>query len=333
MITSGVDTAYINIAEPLRQSLDLRFKGVLRECKRYRFSNHFTLSDDSFPTDFQISIAIQDHAPAYIKRFINEMIRDNVSGLFSQDTNDTIAYPHIPLFNISEGNFSQMCRYYYNQFCGIYKKEFISDLEAEKIPFGPQYSYQYYAYPVWQNSDSTLITWKFYSYCYLGGPHGGETEYYLTFDNETGRILGVADFFTTEQFDKAIDILTRQLNAYHNRDPYKDDIFSASLDEDSNVTAAHNEILNESVRGKTYPRPALTRHGIVFTYQTYEKEVMPMVFFTLSNHISINRMIRQCFQFHRVLVPDLLANRAIALFQRSNRYIYKILSVKVLTLP
>ena len=62
-ITSGVDTAYINIAETLKRSLDIRFMGITPKCNRYRFSKHFTLSNSSFPTDFQINIAIQDNPP------------------------------------------------------------------------------------------------------------------------------------------------------------------------------------------------------------------------------------------------------------------------------
>ena len=45
----------------------------------------------------------------------------------------------------------------------------------------------------------------------------------------------------------------------------------ADLDCESGVTAIQSKILNEKIDGKIYPRPAITRNGIVFSYQTYEK--------------------------------------------------------------
>lgn len=270
-ITVGTDTVNVNISKPLNKYLDLRFVGVLPECRFYRYSKHYTLSERSFPTDFQINIAIQDDAPEYIKNFINETIRDDVAGYFGNYSREKTTYPHIPLFKIEEGDFEQLSRYYYTQFCRLYKKENSCENDDDEIPFGPHYSYQFYVYPVWKNSDSTLITWKFYDYCYMGGAHGGETEYFLTFDNNTGRILGVEDFYTGDEFNKAVNLLRRQLNAYHNRGVSDEYSYSADLDIDSNITALQSTILNEVVGGKLYPRPALTQHGIVFTYQTYEK--------------------------------------------------------------
>lgn len=270
-ITVGTDTVNVNISKPFNKFLDLRFTGVLPGCRFYRYSKHYTLSERSFPTDFQINIAIQDDAPEYIKNFINETIRDDVAGYFGNYSREKTNYPHIPLFKIEEGDFEQLSRYYYKQFCRLYKKENSCENDDDEIPFGPYYSYQFYVYPVWENSDSTLITWKFYDYCYMGGAHGGETEYFLTFDNNTGRIFGVEDFYTGDEFNKAVNLLRRQLNTYHNRDVSDEYSYSVDLDFDSNVTAVQSSILNEVVGNKLYPRPALTRQGIVFTYQTYEK--------------------------------------------------------------
>lgn len=277
-ITVGTDTVNVNISKPLNNYLDLRFVGVLPECRFYRYSKHYTLSERSFPTDFQINLAIPNNARENIKNYINETIRDDVARYFGYYSGDKTIYPNIPLFNIKDGDFDQLSRYYYRQFCRLYTKENTyepdenEDIDEEDmIPRGPHYSYQFYAYPVWESSDSALTTWKFYDYCYLGGAHGGETEYFLTFDNNTGRILGVDDFYTKDKFNKAINLLRHQLNAYHNRGVSDEYSYSAELDFDSNVTAVQSTILSEVVGEKLYPRPALTRQGIVFTYQTYEK--------------------------------------------------------------
>lgn len=270
-ITVGTDTVNVNILKPFNRILDLRFRGVLPGCRFYRYSKHYTLNELSHLTDFQINLAIQDDAPEYIRNFINETIRDDVAKYFWDCSGGKIIYSHIPLFNIKDGDFDQMFRYYYNQFCKLYKKENNCESDTDEIPFGPHYSYQFYAYPVWESPDSTLITWKFYDYCYFGGAHGGETEYFLTFDNNTGRILGVADLYTNDGFNKAIDVLERQLNAYHNGEVSDELTYSVALAIDSNATAVQSTILDEVVGGKRYPRPALTRQGVVFTYQTYEK--------------------------------------------------------------
>lgn len=269
-ITVGTDTVNVSISTPFNKVLDLRFTGVLPGCRFYRLSRHYTLNERSFPTDFQINIAVQDDAPEYIRNFINETIRDNVARYFIYSAGNAV-YSDIPLFNFKDGDFAQLSRHYYTCFRRLYKKEFSYESESGEISPGPHYSYQFYAYPVWENPDSTLITWKFYNFCYLGGPHGGETEFFLTFDNKTGRILGVDDFYTGEEFKKAIIILKHQLNEYHNREDSDESSLSADLDIDSSVTAVHCPLLNENVGGKKYPRPALTRQGIVFTYQTYEK--------------------------------------------------------------
>lgn len=270
-ITVGTDTVNMDITMPFNKFLDLRFIGVLPSCRFYRFSKHYALNERSSTTDFQINLAIQENAPDYIRNFINEMIRDNVARYFGNDSGDKTIYPHIPLYDIMGGDFTQMCHYYYHQFCRLYKQESNLYLESAEIPLGSHYSYQYYAYPVWENSDSTLITWKFYYYCYMGGVHGGEQEFFLTFDNKTGRILGVKDFYSKSEFKKAMDVLTRQLNEYHDREAYDEYSYSADLDIDSTVTVEQTNVLNEVVGNKIYPRPALTRQGIVFSYQTYEK--------------------------------------------------------------
>ena len=270
-ITVGTDTVCVDTSKPFCKVSDIRFTGVLKGCQFYRYSKHYTLNERSASTDFQINIAIREDTPEYIMNFINKRIRDDVAGYFCNHAGDRTICPDIPLFNIKEGNLTRMSQHYYKQFCRLYKKEYSYESDMDELPSGPPYSYQIYAYPVWENSDSTLITWKFYGYFYMGGAHGRETEYFLTFDNNTGRVLGADDFYTNYNFNKAIGILRHQLNAYHDRDASGTYNFSAALDNDSNAAAVKSTILNEVVDGKTYPRPALIRQGIVFTYQTYEK--------------------------------------------------------------
>lgn len=178
-----------------------------------------------------------------------------------------MVYPEIPLFKISKDNIDQMMQYYYKQFCRLYFKEECGDEELIADAMGAYYSLQNYIYPVWRSADGKLTTWKFYEYRYMGGAHGGETEYFLTFDNRTGRILGVKDFFTDEEFKQAVSLLAKQLNAYHETESGQ----VAELEAAADLTTEDSTPLNEVIGGKLYPRPAMTNQGIVFSYQTYEK--------------------------------------------------------------
>lgn len=266
-IVVGVDTVSVDITKPLKRTINLRYADALPGCRKYRLSKHYTLNYRSSPTDFQINLALPDNAPKFILNFINESIRDDVAGIFCVYSGDDIVYPEIPLFKISNYNIRQMMQYYYKQFCKLYFKEECGDEESIAEAMGSHYSNQMYIYPVWKSADGKLTTWKFYEYRYLGGAHGGESEYFLTFDNRTGRILGVKDFFTDEEFKQAVSLLAKQLNTYHGDGRN----FSADIKMDSNVTDAESTTLNEVIGGKLYPRPAMTRQGIVFSYQTYEK--------------------------------------------------------------
>lgn len=270
-IIVGVDTVTIDITKPLSDKIDLRYVGILPKCKFYRLSKHYTLNDSARTTDFQINVAIPDSVPLYIKDFISGVIRDDVASYFSHYSGDDIIDPHLPTMKMKGKTINEMSKYYYKQFCKLYFQEFGSNIEPGERAFGEWYSYQFYVYPVWENKDKSLTTWKFYNFGYLGGAHGSETEYYLTFDNKTGRVLGIKDFYSSKAFRDAMQLLTRELNIRQGRDLDGEWKIVARLDDYENITAAQSNVLNDVIDSEIYPRPAITRHGMVFSYQTYEK--------------------------------------------------------------
>lgn len=247
------------------------FSGIFPKCRTFRYSKQYRLNEHSFPIEFEINIAIRKNESEYIRDFINKNIHDDISYFFGDCSEDTIVFPHIPLYNINDGDITQMSRYYYKYFCRFYKAECLSLTDPGETPFGPENIYKYYAYPVWENSDRTLVTWYFYRYNNHGGTHGDYVEFFLTFNNKSGRILGASDFYSENEFNEAIDVLTRQLNAYHKRDPYGKYSFKACLDDEYNSSHFSSQVYNETIGEEIYPRPAMTRKGIVFTYQMYEK--------------------------------------------------------------
>ena len=102
------------------------------------------------------------------------------------------------------------------------------------------------------------------------GAHGFMEEYYLTFDNENGRILGYNDIFGANDLKKALELLEQEITAQKKEFMNFDGIYPASLEKDELESNA-SEILKGIYDGTYYPRPALTIQGVVFSYQPYEK--------------------------------------------------------------
>lgn len=100
--------------------------------------------------------------------------------------------------------------------------------------------------------------------------HGFMEEYYLTFNNHTGKLLGYDDIIGKKDFPKLITELEKQLTAFRSTWSSVTETYSAALDDES-LEATASEIIKEVYNGSYYPRPAITRKGIVFTYQPYEK--------------------------------------------------------------
>lgn len=123
--------------------------------------------------------------------------------------------------------------------------------------------------PAWESGDKKLITYRFYSYYYTSGMHGFMEEYYITFDAESGRLLGKDDLFTNAGFKEAVGILEQKLCDHRNEYTTCDGPYPAHL-EKSELEANASEIIKEVVDTVYYPRPALTNSGVIFSYQPYE---------------------------------------------------------------
>lgn len=277
LVLSGVDTVKIDIRKPLPRIINTRRLGELPGCKNYRISKHYALSDSAWTTDFQLNISISDSTLNTMFQFISTLIRDDVVGYFANwNDEDERSVPQIIIYHTKMDNINSMMDYYYRQFCKLYNKEFNDTLTEENVKngywnTGDRYSYQLYVYPVWENSDKSLTTWRFYTYGYMGGAHGCEKEYYLTFDNKTGRILGIRDFFKKNVIPQVYERLATQLNIHFGKCQDSQYCLTADLSPSLCITATESDILNEIISGKHYPRPAITNEGIVFTYQAYEK--------------------------------------------------------------
>lgn len=95
-------------------------------------------------------------------------------------------------------------------------------------------------------------------------------EYYLTFNEETGYILGYEEIIGAKAFPDAIKLLEQKLTAKEAQYRDMDEPYPAGMDAEQ-LEANASEIIKEVYQGLYYPRPALTKEGIVFSYQPYEK--------------------------------------------------------------
>jgi len=123
--------------------------------------------------------------------------------------------------------------------------------------------------PAWQSKDGKYITYRFYTYYYTMGLHGFMEEYYLTFNNDTGALLGFDDLFPKGDFKKVIDELETEITEDKKDYTTVEGAYPSWLSEDelsSNATAVIKEVRDTVY----YPRPALTKKGVVFSYQPYE---------------------------------------------------------------
>ncbi len=94
-------------------------------------------------------------------------------------------------------------------------------------------------------------------------------EYYLTFNDETGTLLGFDDLFPKGDFKKVIDALEAEITEDKKGNTTVEGSYPSWLSKDelfSNTTAIIKEVRDTVY----YPRPALTKKGVVFSYQPYE---------------------------------------------------------------
>lgn len=95
-------------------------------------------------------------------------------------------------------------------------------------------------------------------------------EYYLAFNEETGNILGYKEIIGAKAMPDAIKMLEQKLTAKEAQYRDMDEPYPAGMDAEQ-LEANASEIIKEVYQGSYYPRPALTKEGIVFSYQPYEK--------------------------------------------------------------
>lgn len=272
----GVDTIRYNmrhLPDSIKPILSLLHSDIIE----HRYAHGFELNDSSWRCDFKFLAYLPKGHPTWLNQFIATIVRNDIQALYLDNKGaDRILKEYYGIKTkpkkvdgINAANMSpkEIAGHFALEHERLYKKEFATE-DGEGL--GPKYDYMLEISPAWESSDKRYVTYRFYSYYYTMGAHGFMEEYYLTFDNENGRILGYNDIFEANDFKKVLDLLEQEITAQKKEFMNFDGIYPASLEKDELESNA-SEILKEVYDGSYYPRPAMTRQGIVFSYQPYEK--------------------------------------------------------------
>lgn len=274
----GVDTMRFD-ARKLPKLINMMDRyAVGRGWRKHKYEKSFSISDSSWNCDFHFQAYLPGNVPVWTKKFIATIISNDITALYLDNKGaDRILKEYYGItpspkrlrkIDASKATPEQIAAHYAREHERLYRKEF--DYPDENgSNRGPKYDYMFKMNPTWISRDGKYVTYRFYTFFYTMGMHGFMEEYYLTFDNTTGHLLGAEDMIKSDRFDSVITILEKKINDYKHEYPGDESHYPANLD-GKMLEANSTYIVKESVKGKVYPRPAMTDNGMVFTYQPYE---------------------------------------------------------------
>ncbi len=272
----GVDTARYDMRN-LPVTLN-PVKALLRgNVVEHKFARSFALSDSSCNCDLKFLAYLPENHPTWLNQFIAIVMRNDIQAMYLDNKGaDRILKEYYGIkstpkkiggINAARMTPKEIAKHFALEHERLYKDEFpVKEYEGH----GPKYDYMMEVSPAWINRDGSYITYRFYTYYYTAGMHGFMEEYYLTFNNQSGKLLGYNELIGKKNFPKAIAALEKQLTLFRSTWSSVTETYSAGLDGES-LEANASQIIKEIYNGSYYPRPAITRQGIVFSYQPYEK--------------------------------------------------------------
>lgn len=276
----GVDTVRYRLAS-LPRSIDPVRKLAGAGMKNHTVRNSFAVNaEEGWKCKFYMTAWLPEDRPGYIGRMLAAQLYTDTERVFAElgrRLDAMTEYSQLEknperykALNVETATPEEIGRYFAKRYERLYKKYFVEEIEEG---WGPPEEYLLEVAPVWSNDDGRYTTYRFYTYHYGGGAHGMMYEYYMTFDNESGRVLGYRDILGYDGMKSALVMLRKKLNDRLGQDRNVEGGFDTDFgDVGSDAEDMYNVgWLEEVFEGKIYPRPAVTREGIVFTYQPYDK--------------------------------------------------------------
>lgn len=249
-LSLGVDTANYDltslpaIIRPMEQIV-LPETLPVNVCEKFNFGK--VEPDFDLSSYFMALVFVRNHPKHDVTMFLTRSLQNSLLEMFDDNEIDTIA---------PEMNVRQATDFLKDQF------EKASRNRAGDSEFMANYYFGATYYPDWQSADENLVTYHLINELYFGGAHGQSNGIYVTFDVKRNKALDIADIFTPEGFDKAVQLLTEQVKTYTEGRITSADLGEQCLSDSPGYYVNYN--------GKFYPRPALTPHGVAFAYQPYD---------------------------------------------------------------
>ncbi|MDE5796291.1 MAG: RsiV family protein [Muribaculaceae bacterium] len=277
-IKFGIDTLCANIRSLPHEINMMDTYAAGKGWEKHNYSHSFQISDSSWDCNFFFQAYLPYDVPEWTRKFMKTIISNDITALYLDNKgmgkvlNQYYGIVNEPKrlrkLDAASATPEQIAAHYAKEHERLYRRDYDkADEDGRKL--GPKYDYLFKMNPAWQSKDGKYITYRFYTFYYNMGMHGYMEEYYLTFDQATGKLLGVNDIFKPKKFDSVIANLEKRINDYKHEYMNPESVFTADLGED-NIETNSSELLKETVKGKIYPRPAMTNKGVVFTYQPYE---------------------------------------------------------------
>lgn len=246
VIVNGVDSALYPVAS-LPVKINPVGKMVIDDTELVSGTKSFAVGDMGSKSTFEASVYVRRHPKLDVTDFLTHQLQVSLTEtMFDSSAIASVA---------PEMDVRQAIDFLGVQFEKAYRKEFSNVNEQ----LG--YSFDAFYYPDWQSADKKLVTYMLYDEQYLGGAHGLMHGYYVTYDTEAHRPLGISDIFTVSGFDKVEKLLAEQVKKRSSGN-----VTTAYLD----AAGMKTSIGYVEYNGRMYPRPALTPHGVTFVYQPYD---------------------------------------------------------------
>lgn len=250
-----------------------------RHWRNHTLVDTFSISDSSWICGFYFQAYLPQKVPTWTKRFIKLIMENDIFNLDVEPSigdyvlKDYYCHSHnnkrMVEINAESMTLEQIAAHYAKEHERLYREKF-DRLDEDGSRVGPKCDYVFRMYPAWQSKDGKHVTYRFYTFINAGGVHGFMSEFYLTFEQSAGRLLGAKDFFKDGTFDSVIAIFEKKLNDYKHLYMSDDDHYVAALGTEE-LEGSSIDYTNEWVEDALYPRPAMTPQGVVFSYQPYEK--------------------------------------------------------------
>lgn len=276
-LTVGGDTLRVDFRK-LPKKIDAVNSLMVKGFDKYTYRYVFALSDSSFNCEFDFTAYLPKPVPVWTKQIMSVLMNTNIRSMYSKrmdctlDEYNGIARPNreSERLDVADMKPQEIARYYSRLDSRLYAKEYRNN-DANPPGMGPKYDYLFSMTPAWLSSDSTLITYRFQTFSYIMGAHGMTEEYYITFESATGKILSWNDILSEADYKAALAVVERQLTDYKRRFMEDENIesYPAGLEKEDLYTDI-STLTKEKYNGKYYPRPALTKNGLIFSYQPYE---------------------------------------------------------------